>query len=227
MNLAELNYQIYNKKLLAIVKSLQQWRADLARTNTIVRVWTNHKALKYFMTTKQLNQRQARWAKVLAEFYFLIVYRPGFKNVLADTLSCHKQDIGRQEALGKAYYTQVLLTPDKLDLEIVCRLPINLASIDSFKAFVVLTDGHVPFDLINHIFTANKQLPSLADERVKAIKGDQDWKIQDACLLYKGRLVVLKNNNLRTKLLWFIYAALNTAYLGKTKTFQLITPRYY
>jgi hypothetical protein len=68
-----------------------------------VRVWTDYKVLEYFMTTKQLNQRQARWAKVLAEFYFLIVYCPGSKNVLADTLSCREQDIGRQEALEKAY----------------------------------------------------------------------------------------------------------------------------
>jgi hypothetical protein len=184
------------------------------------------------MTTKQLNQRQARWAEVLAEFYFSIVYRPGSKNVLADTLSCREQDVGRQEALGKAYRTQVLLTPDKLDPEITCRLstelaPVSETSTDSPGAFVVLTDGHVPFDLIDHIFTANKQSPSLADERAKAMRGDQDWKIQDACLLYKGRLVVPEDNNLRTKLLWFIYAALDTAHPGKTKTFQLIAPRYY
>jgi RNase H-like domain found in reverse transcriptase len=29
---AELNYQIHNKEMLAIVKSLSQWRADLTRT---------------------------------------------------------------------------------------------------------------------------------------------------------------------------------------------------
>jgi hypothetical protein len=92
---------------------------------------------------------------------------------------------------------------------------------------VVLTNGHVPLDLIDHILTAIKQSSSLADKHAKAIKGDQDWKIQDACLLYKGRLVVPEDNNLRTKLLWFIYAALNTVHPEKTKTFQLIAPRYY
>jgi hypothetical protein len=35
------------------------------------------------MTTKQLNQRQAWWAEVLAKFYFSIVYRLGSKNILA------------------------------------------------------------------------------------------------------------------------------------------------
>ena len=56
MTPAELNYPVYDKELLAIVKSFQQWRVDLARTNTVVRVWTDYKALEYFMTTKQLNQ---------------------------------------------------------------------------------------------------------------------------------------------------------------------------
>jgi hypothetical protein len=102
------------------------------------------------------------------------MYRPGSKNVLANTLSCREQDISRQEALGKAYRTQVLLTPDKLDPEIIRRLPNNLAPIDSSKASVVLTDSHVPLDLINHILTANKQSPSLEDKRAKAIRGDQD-----------------------------------------------------
>jgi hypothetical protein len=155
------------------------------------------------------------------------VYHSGSKNVLANTLSCRKQDICRQEALGKAHQTQVLLTPDKLDPEIVRKLPTDLAPINSPKAFVILTDSHVPLDLIDHILTVNKQSPSLADERAKAIKGDQDWKIQDACLLYKGWLVVPEDDNLCTKLLRFIYAALNTAHPEKTKTFQLIAPRYY
>jgi hypothetical protein len=90
--------------------------------------------------------------------------------MLANTLSRHKQDIGQQEALGKAYYTQVLLTPDKLDPEIVCRLPADLAPINSLKASVVLTNSYVPLDLINHILTINKQSPSLANERAKAIR---------------------------------------------------------
>jgi hypothetical protein len=107
------------------------------------------------------------------------VYCPGFKNVLADTLSCREQDVGRQEALGKAYCTQVLLTPDKLDLEITRRLftelaPVSETSTDSSEASVILTDGHVLLDLIDHIFTANKQSLSLVDERAKAIRGDQD-----------------------------------------------------
>jgi hypothetical protein len=97
--------------------------------------------------------------------------------MLANTLSCCKQDIGQQEALEKAYCTQVLLTPDKLDLKITRRLPTELTPVsetNSPKAFVIITDGHILFDLINHILTVNKQSPSLKDERAKVIRGDQD-----------------------------------------------------
>jgi hypothetical protein len=97
--------------------------------------------------------------------------------MLADTLSCHKQNIGRQKALKKAYYTQVLLTLNKLDLKITYRLFTELTFviktfINSPKALVILTNSYVPFDLINYIFIANKQSHSLEDKRAKAIKGD-------------------------------------------------------
>jgi hypothetical protein len=62
--------------------------------------------------------------------------------------------------------------PDKLDPEIVCKLSADLTPIDSLKAFVILTDGHVSLDLINHILTTNKQSSFLTDKRAKAIRGD-------------------------------------------------------
>jgi hypothetical protein len=99
--------------------------------------------------------------------------------MLANTLSCREQDTGRQEALEKAYCTQVLLTPDKLNLKITYKLPTELAPVlETFinfpKASVVLTNGHIPLDLIDHILITNKQSPSLEDKRAKAIRGDQD-----------------------------------------------------
>jgi len=50
-------------------------------------VFTYHKNLEYFNTTKLLNRRQAHWAEILSQLNFKIVYRPGEKNGKADTLS--------------------------------------------------------------------------------------------------------------------------------------------
>jgi hypothetical protein len=59
---------------------------------------------------------------------------------------------------------------DKLDLEIICKLSANLAPINSPKASVILINSYVLLNLINHIFTANKQSPSLKDKRAKVIR---------------------------------------------------------
>ena len=87
MTPAECNYMIYDKELLAIVKSFETWRPELASVNEPVRVLTDHRNLEHFMTTKQLNRRQARWAKFLSEFSFRITYRPGKEGEKPDTLT--------------------------------------------------------------------------------------------------------------------------------------------
>jgi hypothetical protein len=56
---AECNYGIYDKEILAIVRSLDQWRPELKGTAKKIQIFTNYKALKYFMTTKQLTGQQA------------------------------------------------------------------------------------------------------------------------------------------------------------------------
>ena len=43
-------------------------------------MYTDHKNLEYFTTTKVLNRRQARWVQELAGYDFKIVFRPGTQN---------------------------------------------------------------------------------------------------------------------------------------------------
>ena len=50
-------------------------------------VISDHKNLEYFMSLKQLNQRQARWSMFLSEYNFQLDYAPGKKNP-ADSPSC-------------------------------------------------------------------------------------------------------------------------------------------
>jgi hypothetical protein len=47
----------------------------------------DYKNLMGFLTTKELNQRQIRWAEILAEYYFKIEYIKGTDNIRADILS--------------------------------------------------------------------------------------------------------------------------------------------
>jgi hypothetical protein len=57
MLLAELNYDIYDKKFLAIVTAFQKWRIYLKRFKYQIKVLINYKNLTYFITTKVLNRK--------------------------------------------------------------------------------------------------------------------------------------------------------------------------
>ncbi|KAH9263091.1 hypothetical protein BASA83_013591 [Batrachochytrium salamandrivorans] len=87
MNNAERNYDIYDKELLAVVKSFKHWRHLLQGGLHPVTVLCDHKNLEYFMSTKKLTRRQARWSLELSEYTFTITHRPGKLNGRADSLS--------------------------------------------------------------------------------------------------------------------------------------------
>jgi len=59
---AEINYEIHNKELLAIVDAFKHWRWYCQGATHQVQVFSDHHNLEYFTTTKVLNRRQARWA---------------------------------------------------------------------------------------------------------------------------------------------------------------------
>ena len=83
----ERNYEIHDKEMLAIVRALEEWRHFLEGVEHQVKIWMDHKNLEYFMTTKKLNQRQARWSLLLARFNFLLHHHPGKTMGKSDTLS--------------------------------------------------------------------------------------------------------------------------------------------
>ncbi|KAK3537179.1 hypothetical protein QTP70_002631 [Hemibagrus guttatus] len=84
---AEVNYDIGNRKLLAIKLTLEEWRHWLKGAKHPFVVLTDHKNLEYLRAAKRLNPRQARWALFFTRFQFTISYCPGPKNVKADALS--------------------------------------------------------------------------------------------------------------------------------------------
>lgn len=84
---AEMNYEIHDKELLAIVDAFDRWRQYLEGAKHQIEIYSDHQNLAYFTTAKVLNRRQARWAQQLAPYYFVINYRPGRQNEKADILS--------------------------------------------------------------------------------------------------------------------------------------------
>jgi len=84
---AEINYDIHDKELLAIVDAFKHWRRYCEGAENQIQVFTDHHNLEYFTTTKVLNRRQASWAEQLAGINFRNYYRPGTQNGKPDELS--------------------------------------------------------------------------------------------------------------------------------------------
>ncbi|KAJ1589624.1 hypothetical protein NDA15_007196 [Ustilago hordei] len=87
MSSAEKNYEIHDKELLAVVACLTQWRHMLAGLPNQLVILTDHEALKYFKSQRRITGRQARWAILLADFDFILQYRPGDKGGEPDALT--------------------------------------------------------------------------------------------------------------------------------------------
>jgi len=87
LNETERNYEIHNKKILAIIRRLENWRHLLEGTRFKFKIWTDHKNLEYFMKVQKLNRRQAQWALYLSRFDFTLKHVPRTKMGKVDGLS--------------------------------------------------------------------------------------------------------------------------------------------
>ena len=95
MLLAETNYPVYNKEMLAIISTLKEWLHYLMNARYPVAIRSDHKSLEYFKLPQRLSQRQACWHHTLAHYQFKIEYKKGDLNHIANMLSCdpgHKFD---------------------------------------------------------------------------------------------------------------------------------------
>ena len=100
----ELNYDVHDKELLAIVDALEEWRAYPEGSRHPIMVYSDHKNLSYFTTTKKLNQQQVEWAELLASYNFQIHYRKGSENGQADALS-QRSDLTTEETQERSLFT--------------------------------------------------------------------------------------------------------------------------
>jgi len=87
LNETERNYEIHNKEMLGVVRCLEAWRHFLEGARLKFEIWTDHKNLEYFMSSQNLNCKQARWALYLSRFNFILKYVLGSKMGKADGLS--------------------------------------------------------------------------------------------------------------------------------------------
>jgi len=87
LNAAERNYDIYNLELLAIVKSLRNWRPLLAGSSHKIKVFSDHLNLQWWRDPQKISRQVAREVVELADYNIEIHHLKGTANGQADALS--------------------------------------------------------------------------------------------------------------------------------------------
>ena len=82
---ASLNYPTYDKELYALVRALQTLEHYLVSKEFVIN--SDHVSLKYLKGQHKLNKRHVNWMEFLEQFPYVIKYKNGKSNVVANALS--------------------------------------------------------------------------------------------------------------------------------------------
>ena len=126
---AQANYTTTEKEFLAVIFALEKFRSYIV--GSPVTIFTDHAALKYLLSKKDIKPRLTRWILLCQEFNLTIKDKKGVQNVVADHFS--------------------LLVPESISH----GLPIS----DSFPDEQLFALVHCPWyaDIVNYLVTG--QIP--------------------------------------------------------------------
>jgi len=116
MILAEINYHIYDKKLLVIIQCFKHWRLELKCIELLIQMFIDYQTLKIFMKNKQLSRWQVNYLNILLKFNFQIIFRSDKINTKVDALI--RMSIANISEFTQRLenHFQTILTSDKVDI---------------------------------------------------------------------------------------------------------------
>jgi hypothetical protein len=231
----ECNYDIYDKELMAIVRAFEEWRAELEGTGLPVEVLSDHKNLQYFMTTKRLSRRQARWSEFLSRFNFKLVYRPGAQGGKPDALTRRSLDLPQSEEDDRhRYQCQTVLRPHNLSPGMAPDISIHQSTMseengESQQSLEELISAAyeqdpTPLKILDALRKGDRRLP--ADLRHLKISLSACTE-RDGRLYVEDRMFVPNDAALRLKLLQSCHENVAAGHPGKSKTYELLSRNYY
>jgi hypothetical protein len=214
MSSAELNYEIHDKELLAVVSAMKLWRHYLEGLNQSFTILSDHQALEYFQTAKTLTRRQARWSEIVNHHKYKIKYRSGAKSGKPDALS-RRPDYA---AGGKACEAepQTLLRP----LSISATLHSPTSNITRFIKSYLPNDPDIQ-DILAAL--RNPQGPR-DDELAQKL---EHYALEDDLLYRDGLVYVPAFDDIKVKILQLAHDAVEIGHPGQAKTLEILQRDFY
>ncbi len=211
MILAEINYHIYDKKLLVIIRCFEHWRLKLKCTELLIQIFIDHQALKIFMKNKQLSRQQVNYLNILSKFNFQIIFRSGKMNTKVDALTRMSLVNVSESAQRLEDCFQTILTLDRVDVLLI-ELKANL-----YQRVCMINQMNELCDEYRQAMNENK----LKFHTTKL----KNCEIIDSVLFRKDLLWVLKN--MHTKLLQEVHDQPSTSHLDNKWIIDLVQRFYY
>lgn len=209
MQPAEQNYDIHDRELLALVRSLQQRRHYAEGAKFPVLVTSDHKNLEIFRTTKTLMPRQARWAEFLSGIDLVIQHQSG-------------KDAARSDTLSRRVDHKPTDYPECED---------QIFTDEQFLRAAKAVAYGVELDIIRRITEATKTDTMVQPEIeiIKAKKGKpyEDWTLTEGLLRRKGKIYIPLNEEIRKDLLYRYHDLRLTGHKGPKQTTAIIQRHYW
>ena len=200
----ETRYLIHDKELYAIVEACRQWRSYLQGNKFPIQVFTDHKNLTWFFTTKELNRRLTRWWEELAPYDLRIIHTPGKDNAQADALSRRPDHEGTERIVNS------ILTPGEDGSYTV-------------NQYIKVTTRQ---NLQQAIKKAN-ETDTVAKQVMESKEIPEHYSIKEGNIYFKGRIYVPATKQLRDQILEEYHDSPIGGHQGVEKTLERIKRTYF
>jgi hypothetical protein len=196
----ERNYDIYERELLAVLKSLEHWRPHLAATEKPVTVLTDHANLTFWKNPRKVNRRVARWFATLQDYNLKLKHVPGKLHTAPDMLS-RPPDADK----GENDNQDLTLLPEKM------------------FARLTLTPGAAWEDVRFRIAGKQKQFAALMQKWKAKYHLTTTTVWGRKLLLAQGRIVLPPHHQLRRDMIEYYHNTPTAGHDGRDETIQKVS----
>src|SRR5260221_11532857 len=203
----------------------KNWHHFLEGSGEVINTVTNHKNLEYFMTSKKLSCRQARWAEFLAQFNMRVHFRPGRLGSKPDALT-RRWDLYTDRDGQEPAATNVCPI---FNSEHLAEDPV-LARTGTMEEPTATAGVTMDSEAIDGDIAAIGTGADFARKirgQIKAANHPEGWMEQDGRLLFHDCLYVPDEGMLCVQIIRNHHNHTTAGHFGETKTMELICCRYH